>query len=149
MNVMQLQRSHVVARAEERGYDVASIEPCFVKDLGGGMWEVDVDHAAYPRAKTPDPDAAAHVGPPPAGPGTELKKLLKLLFGASATPNCPCNAHAAQMDSWGPDECQRRMPEILGWLEEQAKARGLPFVRFGAEQVVKLAIRRARKSAPK
>ena len=81
------------------------------------------------------------------GPGFQLKKLLKDWLGITASPNCSCNAHARQMDEWGPDECERRLPEIVGWLEEQARARKLPFVRFAAEQAVKLAIRRARKAA--
>lgn len=88
--------------------------------------------------------------PPPApasGPGTELKALLKDWLGIQASPNCSCNARARQMDEWGPDLCEENLPTIVSWLEEQAKARKLPFVRFAAEQAVKLAIRRARKKA--
>ena len=148
MNIMRLKREHVVARAEERGYAVDSIEPCFIRDLGDGFWEVDVDHEAYPKRKEPPPQVAAVVKPAPtSGPGTELKGLLKTWLGIVATPNCSCNARARQMDEWGPDVCEQRLPEIVGWLEEQAKARKLPFVRFAAEQAVKLAIRRARKKA--
>lgn len=95
-----------------------------------------------PRAApAPQPPAPTH------GPGTELKALLKDWLGIEATSNCSCNARARQMDEWGPDECERRIPEIVGWLEEQARARKLPFVRFAAEQAIKLAIRRARKAA--
>ena len=115
--------------------------PCVVSQEGD-IWTVDESHPAYPRPRVPPP-------PPPApksgGPGTELKGLLKDWLGIVASPNCSCNARARQMDAWGPDECERRLPEIVGWLEEQAKARSLPFVRFAAEQAVKLAIRRARK----
>lgn len=85
--------------------------------------------------------------PPSSGPGTELKALLKDWLGIQASPNCSCNARARQMDEWGPDLCEQNMPTILQWLEEQANARKLPFVRFAAEQAVKLAIRRARKKA--
>lgn len=85
--------------------------------------------------------------PPPPGPGTELKALLKDWLGIQASPNCSCNARARQMDEWGPDLCEQNMDTILQWLEEQATARQLPFVRFAAEQAVKLAIRRARKKA--
>jgi len=80
------------------------------------------------------------------GPGTELKALLKVI-GITSSPTCSCNARAKTMDSWGPDECEARLPEIVGWLEEESRKRNLPFVRFAAEQVVKLAIRRARRSA--
>lgn len=97
----------------------------------------------------------AKYGPPASstlvrsGPGTELKAMLKKWLGVAATPNCPCNAHAAQMDAWGPDECERRLDEIVGWLSAQATARGLPFSRMVAGQMVRLAIRRARKAAGK
>lgn len=86
--------------------------------------------------------------PPQGGPGTELKKLLKLV-GITATPTCPCNARAAQMDFWGPDECEKRLDEIVDWLGEEAGKRRLPFVRMAATQVVRLAIRRARNAAAK
>lgn len=82
----------------------------------------------------------------PAGPGSQLKALLALI-GIKATPNCSCNAKAFQMDQWGPDECERRLPEILDWLQEESGRRKLPFVRIAAEQMVRLAIRRARKAA--
>ena len=82
----------------------------------------------------------------PHGPGTHLKGLLALI-GITASPNCSCNARAKQMDEWGPDECEKRMPEIVTWLGEEAKRRGLPFVRLAGEQIVKMAIRRARKAA--
>lgn len=82
----------------------------------------------------------------PSGPGTELKKLLRLV-GITATPTCPCNARAAQMDAWGPDECETRLDEIVDWLREEAGRRRLPFSATVARQVVLLAIRRARKAA--
>jgi hypothetical protein len=97
-----------------------------------------------PKAATPRPPKVEEVGH---GPGTELKALLKDWLGIQASPNCPCNARARQMDEWGPDLCEQNLQTIVGWLEEQAKARKLPFVRFAAEQAVKLAIRRARKKA--
>lgn len=50
---MRLLRQHVEARARERGYDIASIEPCFVSQHDDGWWEVDVEHPAYPREPKP------------------------------------------------------------------------------------------------
>jgi hypothetical protein len=145
-------KSHLSARCRERGYTLDEVMPCVVSQ-DGDQWTVDVDHPAYPRAAkekptqadSPEPTAAA----PNGGPGTELKGLLKTWLGITAAPNCSCNAHARQMDEWGPDVCEQRIDEIVGWLEQQARARKLPFVRFAAEQAVKLAIRRARKSATK
>ncbi len=68
-------------------------------------------------------------GPPPGrtgGPGTELKALLRLA-GITASPTCSCNARALQMDAWGEWECLRRVPEICGWLREEAQNRELWF----------------------
>lgn len=96
-----------------------------------------------PAAAAPEQPAPP---PPPAGPGTQLKGLLRLI-GIEASPNCSCNARAKQMDEWGPDECEQRLPEIVDWLGEEAKRRGLPYMRLAGEQIVKLAIRRARKAA--
>jgi hypothetical protein len=139
-------RSSLELRCKERGYTLDDIRACIVSE-DGDMITVDEHHSAYPRPKAPRPQSL--VSPPAhqrGGPGTELKGLLKLI-GITSSPNCSCNARAKQMDEWGADECERRMPEILEWLEQEANRRGLPFVRFAAEQAVKLAIRRARKNA--
>lgn len=82
------------------------------------------------------------------GPGAHLKRLLRRV-GITAQPTCPCATHAAQMDIWGPDECERRLDEIVAWLEIEATKRRLPFVRAIAAQMVKAAIRGARKAAAK
>lgn len=140
--------------------------PGYVEELlGVGVLSADGQSVSFTReqfeglkakyrtqAPAPAPEPV-HAPPPPAvptsGPGTELKALLKDWLGIQASPNCSCNARARQMDEWGPDVCEQNMPTILQWLEEQATARKLPFVRFAAEQAVKLAIRRARKKAAK
>jgi hypothetical protein len=130
--------SDLIERCHERGYTLAEVAECIVRRDGRHI-TVDDTHPAYPSK----PKAGT------GGPGTELKRLLKTWLGIKATPDCPCNAHAAQMDEWGPDGCEKpeRLAVIVGWLEEQARARNLPFVRVAAEQMVKLAIRRARKTA--
>lgn len=132
-------RSALEARCRERGYTLDDIRACIVHE-DGDIVTVDERHPDYPRAKEPPPL------PPQGGPGSELKKILGR-FGITATPNCSCNAKAKQMDEWGPDECQKRLPEIVDWLAGEAARRGLPFVRFVAEQAVKHAIRRARSAA--
>jgi len=63
---MRLLRQHVEARARERGYNLASIEPCFVSQYDDGWWEVDVDHPAYPR--TPKPGFVPPPKPAPQPP---------------------------------------------------------------------------------
>lgn len=102
-----------------------------------------------PSAVAPESLKERPLPQPASGPGTELKALLKDWLGIVASPNCSCNARARQMDEWGPDICEQNLPTIVQWLEEQAAARKLPFVRFAGEQAVKLAIRRARKKARK
>lgn len=86
--------------------------------------------------------------PAPGGPGTELKALLGKI-GIRSTPTCSCNANARQMDAWGADQCESREDEIVGWLRDQAAARKLPFADFAARQLIRLAIRRARRKAAK
>lgn len=140
-------KKFLFARCRERCHAPESVMPCVIAQ-DGDQWTIDESHPAYPLTNqcsgaVPNP-VLEH--PSASGPGTELKGLLKLI-GITASPNCSCNARAKQMDEWGPDECERRMPEILEWLEQEATRRGLPFVRFAAAQAVKLAIRRARKSA--
>jgi len=81
------------------------------------------------------------------GPGTELSKLLKR-FGIEPTPTCPCRDKAAQMDAWGPDECERpeRIDEVVAVMRAEAQARGLPFLDVVGRMLVKKAIKNARKS---
>ncbi len=146
-STMRMTISGLRATATGRKFDPDAAESAITHRYDDVWVEVDTNHPAYPRVRpaTP-PHAAVEYVPPAIGPGTELKGLLKLI-GITSSPTCSCNARAKQMDEWGPDECERRMPEILAWLEQEATRRGLPFVRFAAEQAVKLAIRRARKNA--
>ena len=79
----------------------------------------------------------------PCGPGCQLKRLLENL-GLTAAPGCKCEERAAVMDVWGPDECETRVDEIAGWLNEEAVRRGLPFVDMAARLLIKRAIHFAR-----
>ena len=78
------------------------------------------------------------------GPGTELKKLLKLV-GITATPNCSCNARARTMDANGCEWCEAHLDEIVGWLREESGKRGMPFLDAAGRVLVRRAIRNARK----
>ncbi len=80
--------------------------------------------------------------------GTELKKLLEAWpFRITATPDCPCSVRAAEMDARGCDWCEANLDTIVGWLREQAQARGLPFVDLAGRMLVKRAISNARRNA--
>ena len=84
--------------------------------------------------------------PPTNGPGTELKKLLARV-GITSTPDCACNARAAEMDRQGVEWCEANLDTIVGWLREQAEARGLPFLDVAGRLLVRRAIANARKAA--
>lgn len=84
----------------------------------------------------------------PSGPGTELSRLLKRI-GIEPTPTCACRAKAAEMDRWGPDECEKaeRIKEVVAVMRQEAKARGLPFINAAGRLLVRRAIRNARRAA--
>jgi hypothetical protein len=131
-------RYHFEARCRERGYDLATAMQSVV-EIQGDMYVVDETHPDYPRERQPVA----------AGPGTELKALLRYI-GIVATPNCTCNARALEMDireAETPGWCAENIETILDWLKEQADARGLPFLRMGAKVLVRRAISNARKKA--
>jgi hypothetical protein len=79
-------------------------------------------------------------------PGTALKSLLASI-GITATPDCPCNARANEMDRRGCEWCEANIDTIVGWLREQAEARGLPFLDAAGRVIVRRAIRNARRAA--
>jgi hypothetical protein len=89
--------------------------------------------ASYPEDPCPgftpasvgDPIAYA-AGKEPPGPGAALKSMLRLA-GIVSSPTCSCNARAAQMDAWGVWGSLKRLPEICGWLKEEADKRGMWF----------------------
>jgi hypothetical protein len=136
-------RSHLEARCTERGYALNEVMPCVVS-IDGDEWTIDVEHPAYPRvSRLPEPPAT-----PASGPGTELSRLLKR-FGIEPTPTCACRAKAAQMNVWGPDECERpeRIDEVVAAMRSEATARGLPFLDVAGRLLVRRAIANARRNA--
>ena len=81
------------------------------------------------------------------GPGTELHKLLGRV-GIRPRPNCPCMEHVAEMDrreASEPGWCEANLDTIVGWLREEATARGLPFLDAAAAMLVRRAISNARR----
>jgi hypothetical protein len=161
---MKLRAFDVAFRAVQRGYTLDEIRPCLLRHLGDGVYDVDVEHAAYPRTlkegysppKSLMSEArklAVTLGavevpqPAPGGPGTELKAILKDWLGIEATPNCSCNAMARKMDERGPEWCRSDggMAEILGVMRTEHGKRKtiLPWTDIAARQLVLLACRRA------
>ena len=84
---------------------------------------------------------AAGVEPPKLlpGPGDALKSILRVA-GIVASPTCSCNARASQMDAWGEWESLKRLPEICGWLKEEADKREMWFFRPAGYALVVAAV---------
>jgi len=140
-------KRHLEALCKKRGYTLQEIMPCVVSRQGN-TWTVNPWHPAYPRySRLSKPSPPPPLPPMTGGPGSELKVLLKNWLGITANPNCSCNAKARQMDEWGCEVCEQRIEQIVDWLGDEARRRKLPFMRMAATQLVKLAIRRARKAA--
>lgn len=81
---------------------------------------------------------------PGSGPGTELKKLLARIGNVPAA-GCKCLERAAIMDRGGCEWCEANVETIVGWLREEATARGLPFVDAAGRLLVRRAIASARR----
>ncbi|MGI9176818.1 MAG: hypothetical protein ACR2IT_03055, partial [Pirellulales bacterium] len=62
---------------------------------------------------------------------------------------CGCAEYSAQLDRWGPDECWRRLEEIVEHLRGVAEKRGIPFIATAARIAVSRAIEAARADASK
>lgn len=116
-------------RCKERGYNLEDVMPCVVRQEGN-LWFIDETHPSYPHPKKP------------CIAGTELKAMLSWL-GIKATKGCKCGDRAAQMDSSGCQWIKDNVEEVVGWLEEEAKKRGMPFFRTAGKYLVLRAVRRA------
>jgi hypothetical protein len=130
--VITCHKKHFEQRCAERGRTLDDSMAC-VTARDGEQWTIDTGHPAYPRPMT-------------TGPGTALKSLLATI-GITATPNCSCNARAAEMDARGCDWCEQHIDTVVGWLREEATKRGLPFLDAAGRLFVRRAIRNARRAA--
>lgn len=84
---------------------------------------------------------------PASGPGTELSNIISWFKKANKT--CGCSARIAKMNVWGPDKCEQNIDTIARWLKVGAKKQGLPYIDSVARGMIKMAIKRSRKSAQK
>lgn len=81
------------------------------------------------------------------GAGTELTKLLHRL-GFIYHRECRCKERARKMDNNGIEWCEQNVEVIIGWLEEEAQKRKVPFSHTVAWGLVVYAIRKAKKAKP-
>ena len=122
----------------DRGYDLDDCLPCVVKVIeapSGPVYAIDETHPSYPRWKTERPVS---------GVGGHLKAILGSI-GIHATPNCTCNKKAAYLDRMGPDWTERNLDLVVGWLQEEARKRRLPFFKTAGRLLVRRAIMLARR----
>lgn len=142
MPIVKMEKQAYENLCKNRNYTVEETLPCLIKADENGtikdregkerraeVYYLDNEHSKFPNSH---------------GAGAELKKMFSLV-GIKSTPTCSCNQRAAHMDNKGISWCQNNKEEILGWLEEEAVKRKLPFVKFGADCVVNLAIKKAMK----
>jgi hypothetical protein len=81
---------------------------------------------------------------PRASPGKPGTTLAAMLFSIGIRrESCDCRRHAETMDEWGPRECRVRLPEIVGWMRDESRKRGLAFSDLAAAALVRWAIRRS------
>lgn len=88
----------------------------------------------FPRTMEEDPN----------GPGTLLSKMIKSM-GIVMSDSCSCRRHAIAMNTSGNDWCEQNIDTIVGWLRDEAKRRGLPFVDLIGKLMVTRAIKKSRK----
>jgi hypothetical protein len=84
--------------------------------------------------------------PTTCGPGCQLRRSLAW-WGIRDDGSCGCDSFAAKMDAWGPDECWKRIEEIVEHLRQAAEKKGLPFIATAARIMVGRAIEAARAEA--
>lgn len=123
-------RKDLEQRCRQRGYTLDEVMPCVARQDGDSWW-VDETHESYPHPKKP-----------PCLAGAELKSMLSWL-GIGATKSCKCSDRAAKMDEAGCQWVKDNVEEVVGWLEEEAKKRGLPFFRTAGKYLVLRAVRQA------
>lgn len=80
--------------------------------------------------------------------GSNLRNLLHLLR-ITDDGTCGCKEYAEFLDTKSPEWCEQNIWHIVNRLESSARHQKLPFSRFAAEAIVRLAIHQARKQALK
>jgi hypothetical protein len=137
MNTITVDKKYLIFRCAERGYSIEEVMPCVIAQ-DGDNWTIDTSHPNYPSSpKVQKVEIES-------GVGTELKKLLKII-GITASPTCACNARAKIMDENGTQWCEDNKDTIVGWLEEEANKRNLPFSQIGAKIMLNFAIKKAKR----
>lgn len=161
MKIIRVPKSMFYDRCRERNIDPEKVKGCIAAEHKHGLVSIDIEHPDYPR---PTKNSAKIVAKNLSslmpkgendkdlensyGVGTELKKLLSYI-NITSSPNCSCTSRARAMNEKGIHWCKNNKEIIIGWLEEEAKKRKLPFIRYAASKILDLAIYRAEKKLKK
>lgn len=148
-------KNNLISRCIQRGYSLEEVMPCVVQQGEDNIWTIDVDHPAYPDKNKENFEHPSHrimrdikegkikndieIGE---GVGTELKKLLSWM-NIKPKANCSCNKKARLMNDNGIQWCKENQDTICKWLQDEATKRKLPFFKYGAMKIIKMAISRA------
>lgn len=98
---MRLHAKDVMFRCAQRGYSWDEIKPCLLKDFGGGWYDVDVEHPAYPRQQK------AGTEPPKMGLGDMVAAGLSAIgitkerVSAIAGGDCGCQKRQEALNEFG------------------------------------------------
>jgi hypothetical protein len=128
------------------GYVDAILASGAIRFEDGVGWVIDIPDGAYwdlVRSYSPA-EFNERVALYACGPGCQLKRSLAW-WGIKDDGSCGCSDYAAMLDAWGPDECWRRLEEIVSHLRQAAEKKGLPFIATAARIMVGRAIEAARK----
>ena len=117
---MKLKAFDLCFRAVQRGYTLDEIRPCVVRPLGGGAYDVDVEHEAYPRTLregyTPPPSISqaatemalslVKAAPPPGlgdmvAAGLEAVGITKERVSAAIGRDCGCKGRQEALNAIG------------------------------------------------
>ncbi len=159
MTTFTTHKKNLIARCEQRGYDIDEVMACVVEKKTDDMWIINIDHPAYPKFPKHNKDHPSYrimenirsgkvkntqnFGE---GVGTELKNLLSWM-NIRATENCDCNSKAKFLNEKGIEWCKQNIDTICVWLKEEATKRNIPFFNYGATKLVKFAIFRAERKS--
>lgn len=171
MKIVKVPKRMFLQRCKQRNVDPEKVKGCIFKEHESGLVEIDIEHKDYPHPTSkslenvkkelfsnPSTNKTLSDGynqyvkeqkeDIQEGVGAELKILLSYM-NIKSNPNCSCNAKAKTMNKNGIQWCKDNKNTIIGWLEEEAKKRKLPFIRYGAKKILDLAIYRAEKKQKK
>lgn len=138
-NIVICTERQLFERCEQRGYNPSEVMACIKKRDDQGRLHVDTDHKSYPKKKK------VVAG----GVGTELTKLLKKFGISSKEGGCSCRHKSKLMDRNGIRWCENHVGEIVGYMRENAKKMGVPFVALPAKMLIRQAIKNAKRNGAK